>query len=160
MTSEIADSAKIVDSTVGGSEIREYVTIHDSEIGDGCKLYERSSLKQSHVSNDVDINAGTYIENAELGPYVQIGPNCSVVGITHELDERGMTFREDIFDRVILHDGVFLGANAVVGPGVEVDEGTVIAAGATVSHDIDSEKLVLGTPPAQRIIDLDEWVKR
>jgi acetyltransferase-like isoleucine patch superfamily enzyme len=160
MSQDIDKSARIVDSTVGQSEIREYVTIHDSEIGDGCKVYECSSVKKSHVSSDVDINAGTYVENAEIGPNVQIGPNCSVVGVTHELSERGMTFRDDIFDRIILHERVFLGANAVVGPGVEIGERTVVAAGAAVTRDVGPEKIVLGTPPAQKIMDLKEWLNR
>ncbi|APW97106.1 hypothetical protein CHINAEXTREME_04680 [Halobiforma lacisalsi AJ5] len=160
MPSDVDDSARIVDSTVGRSEVREHVTVHDSEIGDGCRIYERSSIKKSHVSDSADINAGTYVENAEIGPNVQIGPNCSVVGVTHELSEEGMTFREDVFDRIVLHEGVFLGANAVVSPGVEIGEGSVVSAGATVSRDVGPEKIVLGSPPRQRIADLDEWLDR
>lgn len=158
MSSAIDETARLVDSTVGDAEIREYVTIHDSTVGDGCQIYERSSLKKSHLSDRIDVNAGSYVENAEIGPAVQIGPNCSVVGVTHELSADGMTFREDIFERVILHEGVFLGANAVVGPGVEVGERTVIAAGATVTADIGSEKIVLGSPPSQQIVDLADWL--
>lgn len=160
MTATIDDSVRIVDSTIGETAIREYVTVHDSEIGDGCQIYERSSLKKSRISDEVDINAGCYIENAEVGPNVQLGPNCSVVGVTHELGERGMAFRDDIFERIILHERVFVGANAIIAPGVEIGAGTVIAAGATVPHDIGSEKLVRGTPPVQRITDLQDWVHR
>lgn len=158
MRSAIDETARIVDSTVGDAEIREYVTVHDSTVGDGCQIYERSSLKKSHLSDRIDVNAGSYVENAEIGPEVQIGPNCSVVGVTHDLSEDGMTFREDIFERIILHDGVFLGANAVVGPGVEIGERTVVAAGATVTDDIGSEQIVLGSPPGQRIVDLSDWL--
>lgn len=160
MAPSIDDSARIVDSTVGQVEIREFVTVHDSEIGDGCRVYEGSSIKKSRISEDVDINSGTYIENAEIGTNVQIGPNCSVVGVTHELTQHGMEFRDDIFDRIILHEGVFIGANAVIAPGVELGERTVISAGATVTHDIGSEKIVLGTPPAQKITNLHDWMNR
>jgi acetyltransferase-like isoleucine patch superfamily enzyme len=154
----IDETARIVDSTLGDAEIREYVTIHDSTVGDGCQLYERSSIKKSHLDERIDINAGSYVENAEIGPEVQIGPNCSVVGVTHDLSEDGMTFREDVFERVMLHDGVFLGANTVVGPGVEIGARTVIAAGATVTEDVGPEKIVLGRPPNQRSTDLAEWL--
>ena len=160
VTPSIDESARIVDSTVGQAEIREFVTVHDSEIGDGCRIYEKSSIKKSRLSEEVDVNAGSYIENAEIGTHVQIGPNCAVVGVTHELSARGMAFRDDIFDRIILHDGVFIGANAVITPGVELGAGSVISAGATVTHDIGSKKIVLGTPPAQKIIDLDTWMNR
>lgn len=158
MSSDIEETARIVESTVGESEIREYVTVHDSEIGDGCALYERSSVKKSHLTENVGVNAGSYVENAEIGPAVQIGPNCSVVGVTHELTPAGMSYRDDVFQRTILHEGVFLGANAVVGPGVEVGAGSVIGAGATVTADVGPKKIVLGTPPAQRVFELHEWL--
>jgi acetyltransferase-like isoleucine patch superfamily enzyme len=159
MPSQIDESARIVESTVGDATIREYVTIHDSEIGDGCRIYEHSSVKKSHVAGPGDINAGVYVENAALGPHVQLGPNCSVVGVSHELAEDGMTFREDVFDQIILGEGVFVGAGAVIGPGVELGERTVVAAGATVTEDIGAKQLVRGTPPEQEVTDLQVWLQ-
>ncbi len=156
----VDDTARVVDSDVGRAEIREFATIHDAEIGDGCRLYERASVKKSRLEGDIDVNAGTYVENAEVGPGVQIGPNCSVVGVTHELREDGMAFRNDVFERVVLGTGAFLGAGVVVGPGLEIGEGTVVSAGATVTDDVSSEKLVLGSPPTQRVVPLDEWLDR
>ncbi|MDQ2050969.1 acyltransferase [Natronolimnohabitans sp. A-GB9] len=158
MTAAIDESARVVESDVGRAEIREYVTVNDSDIGDDCRVYERTSIKKCRIDDRVDINAGSYVENAELGPTVQIGPNCSVVGVTHELTEEGLTFRNDVFERIILHEGVFLGAGAVVGPGVEIGAGSVIAAGAAVTDDVGPERVVLGSPPAQRIVDLAEWL--
>ncbi|MFC4438940.1 MULTISPECIES: acyltransferase [Natrialbaceae] len=156
----IDDSARVVDSSVGQAEIREHVTIHDSELGDGCRVYERSSIKKSRISDEVDVNAGTYVENAEVGSNVQIGPNCSIVGVTHDLSEQGMEFRNDVFERIILREGVFVGAGAVLAPGIEIGERTVISAGTTVSQDVGPEKIVLGSPPTQKIVDLHEWTNR
>lgn len=160
VTRSIDETARVVDSEVGDAELREFVTVHDSAVGDGCRLLERTSIKKSALSGDVDVNAGSYVENAEVGPTVQIGPNCSVVGVTHDLGEDGMTYRNDVFERVILGEGAFLGAGAVVGPGVEVGARSVVAAGATVTDDVGPEKIVLGTPPSRRIVDLDEWTDR
>lgn len=157
MDADVDETARVVNASVGASELREYVTVHDSEIGDGCRIYERVSIKKSRLDGDVDVNAGSYVENAEVGPGVQIGPNCSVVGVTHELTEDGMAFREDVFERTVLGAGVFLGAGATVGPGVEVGERTVVAAGATVTDDVGAERVVLGTPPDQRVVGLAEW---
>lgn len=157
-STRIDDTARLVDSTVGEAEIREFVTVHDTEIGDGCRLYERASIKKSHLDGDIVVNAGSYVENAAVGPTVQIGPNCCVVGVTHDLGEDGMTFRNDVFERVVLHEGAFLGAGAVVGPGVEVGENAVVAAGATVTEDVGARTIVLGSPPNQQVFDLDEWL--
>lgn len=160
MAADIDESARIVESKIGTSEIREYVTIHDSRIGNGCNIYERTSLKKCDVSDCVDINSGSYIENATVETNVQVGPNSNIVGVTHELGEQGMEFRNDLFEEITLCEGSFIGAGAVLAPGVEIGEGSVVAAGATVLEDIGSEKIVLGSPPAQRIIDLHEWVNR
>lgn len=154
---KIDESVRIVNSTTGDVTLREYTTIHDSEIGDECRIYERCSIKKCHISEEVDINAGSYVENAEIGPKVQIGPNSSIVGVTHELGEDGMIFRNDVFERIILHEGVFIGANVVLLPGVDIGKGSVIAAGATVSQDIGSEMIVLGSPPTQQIVTLEDW---
>lgn len=160
MSDQIEESARIVDSNIGRAEIREYVTIHNSDLSDGCRVYERCSLKKCRIDENVDINAGTYVENAEIGPNVQIGPNSSVVGVTHDLGERGMEFRNDVFERIVLHKQVFVGAGAVLAPGIEIGEGTVISAGATVAHDIGPEKIVLGSPPTQQVTDLCDWMDR
>lgn len=157
MVPAIDDTARIVDSTVGEAEIREHVTVHDSDIGDDCRIYERSSIKKSHVGDAVDVNAGAYVENAEIDTHVQCGPNCSVVGVTHDLCEEGMRFRDDLFERIVLHEGVFVGANAVVSPGVEIGAGSVVAPGAVVSRDVGPRRIVLGSPPAQQVTDLADW---
>lgn len=156
----IDDSVRVENATVGASELREYVTIHDSEVGDDCRIYERVSVKKSTIGDSVDVNAGTYVENATIGRGVQIGPNCNVVGVTHDLTAEGMTFRNDRFEEVVIREGAFVGTGAVVGPGVEIGRKTVVAAGATVTDDIDSGMVVLGSPPDQRVVALDEWTDK
>jgi len=155
---EIDDSARVVNSEVGESDVREFVTIHDSRVGDNCGIYERTSLKKCEIGDRVDINAGVYVENAAIEDEVQIGPNSSIAGVTHELGEQGMEFRNDIFDRIVLREGVFIGAGAVLSPGIEIGGGTVVSAGAVVTEDVASNKIVVGSPPTQRIADLRDWV--
>ncbi|MEF8806920.1 acyltransferase [Natronomonas sp.] len=138
----IDETARIENSTIEDAEIREYVTIHDSEIAAGVRVYERTSIKKSTIDGLTDINANSYVENAEIGERVQIGPNCSVVGVTHDLDDDGMTFREDTFEQVVLEDGAFLGAGATVLPGVTVGENAVVGAGVTVTEDVHSGDVV------------------
>jgi UDP-2-acetamido-3-amino-2,3-dideoxy-glucuronate N-acetyltransferase len=138
----VHDTAQFVDSTVGDAEVREFVTVHDSAIGDDSRLYERVSVKKSTVGASVDVNAGAYVENARLGDRVQVGPNAVVAGVTHELTGRGMTHREDVFERVVVEAGAFVGAGAVVLPGTTVGEDAVVAANATVEQDVPAGTLV------------------
>lgn len=138
---------RIVDSDIGDVEIREFVTVHDSSIGDGSLILERVSVKKSSLGENVDVNAGTYIENAVIGDKVQIGPNCSIVGVTHPLGEDGMEYRDDVFKQISVGDGSFIGAGATVLPGIELGEDCVVAANSTVTEDVPEKHIWKGTPP-------------
>ena len=138
----IDETASIEDSTLGDVEIREYVTVHDSDIGSGARVYERTSIKKSVIDGPTDVNANCYVENARLGERVQIGPNVSIVGVTHDLTGAGMEFRNDVFDEIVVEDGAFVGSGAVVLPGVTIGENAVVGAGTTVSTDVPSESVV------------------
>jgi len=160
MPTQIDETARVVESTIGEAEIREHVTIHDSTVGDDCRIYERTSLKKATVADAVDINAGTYVENAHIETEVQIAPNSSLVGVTHGLQQDGMEFRNDVFEEINVGAGAFIGAGAVVAPGTDIGKEAVISAGATVTDDVAAGRIVLGSPPSQQVHDVAEWLDR
>jgi acetyltransferase-like isoleucine patch superfamily enzyme len=132
----IDQTARIEASEVGDAEVREYATLHDAEVGDGVRISERTSVKQSTIAGPADVNANVYLENVRVEPTVQVGPNAAVVGVSHGLGEAGMAFRDDVFEEVVLERGAFVGAGAVVLPGVTVVEDAVVGAGVTVTDDV------------------------
>ena len=132
----IDETARLENATVGDADLREYVTVHDAEVGDGVRIYERTSVKKAEIEGPTDVNANVYVENAEIAPEVQVGLNAAVVGVTHDLGDDGMTFREDVFETVVLERGAFVGAGAVVLSGVTVGEDAVVGAGVTVREDV------------------------
>ncbi|MFY4811188.1 acyltransferase [Haloarcula argentinensis] len=138
----VHETAQIENATLDTVEIREFVTIHDAEIGDGVQIYEGTSIKKATIHGPTDINANVYVENATVGESVQIGPNASIVGVTHDLSETGMEFQNDTFDEIIIENGAFVGAGAVVLPGVTVGENAVVGAGTTVTEDVPPETVV------------------
>jgi bifunctional N-acetylglucosamine-1-phosphate-uridyltransferase/glucosamine-1-phosphate-acetyltransferase GlmU-like protein len=138
----IDETASIVDSSLGEVQIREYVTVHDSELGSGARVYERTSIKKSVLEGPTVVNANCFVENARLGESVQVGPNASIVGVTHDLTDAGMEFDNDTFEEIVVEDGAFVGAGAVVLPGVTVGENAVVGAGTTVTTDVPAECVV------------------
>lgn len=132
----VHETALVENSTLGDVEVREYVTIHDADVETGCRIYERTSIKKSTIAGPTDVNANCYVENSTLGSRVQVGPNCAIVGVTHDLSESGMTFRDDAFEEVVVEDGAFVGAGATVLPGVTVGRDAVVGAGTTVTGDV------------------------
>jgi acetyltransferase-like isoleucine patch superfamily enzyme len=120
----------------GDIMIREYCTIRNSVLGDGCKIYERVSIKKSIVGSRCEINAGTYIENAMLMEDVQIGPNCSIVGVTHEFSLAKGVSKEDNFQLIVLGERSWIGAGCIILPNVAIGDGAIVAAGSIVRIDV------------------------
>lgn len=141
----------IFQSQIGeGVEIREFCTIRNSSLDDNCRVYERVSIKKSSIGKGSDINVGTYIENASVAEEVQIGPNCSIVGVTHEFSKEGIN-HQDKFERIFIGKGSWIGASCVILPGVTIGENVVIAAGAVVNRDIPNSHVYMGIPLCFRL---------
>ena len=88
------------------------------------------------------------------------GELADVTAILHRrFDEAGSDFKaHPVGTGPFALESHNVGANAVLGPGVEIGSDSVIAAGATVTQDIDSGMIVLGSPPGQQIEELDDWI--
>ncbi|MBS0043587.1 acyltransferase, partial [Shewanella sp. M16] len=62
-------------------------------------------------------------------------------------------------EKTIIGDRVFLGANAVILPGVNVQSDVIIGAGAVVTKDVPSGSVVAGNP-ARIICSIDDYISR
>ena len=112
----------------------------------------------SCINNAVgDVIIGDYtrvgLHNTIIGP-VRIGKNVNLAqGITvtalnhnfddttKRIDQQGVSTKA-----VIINDDVWIGANAVVLPGVTIGTHSVVAAGAVVSKDVPPYTIVAGVP--------------
>lgn len=104
------------------------------------------------------IQPGVVIENQY--EWVRIGRRCDIareamlLTTTHEVGTDGRRAGALQWSPVTIGDGVWIGARAVVMPGVTVGEGCIIAAGAVVTKDCAPDGVYAGTP-AQRLRDLE-----
>lgn len=130
-------------------EVREYCTIHESVIGAGAVVMERVSLRRCVVAPGAFINAGCVLENVFLGRDAQIGPNCSIVGIWHEVGEYGPSFAHTDARQGRIHVGAraLIGAGSVITPGSVIGERVVIGAGSLVTGGIPDDLVYWGRPP-------------
>lgn len=89
------------------------------------------------------------------GGEITIGDNClisqfvSIIASNHSI-ARGLPMRDQPWDttrnKVQIGDDVWIGAQAVVLPGVTVGTGSIIAAGAVVTSDIAEYAIAAGVP--------------
>jgi maltose O-acetyltransferase len=88
----------------------------------------------------VFISPDVYIDDAhpeylEIGDNVCLGIRCTI--ITHFRDQEA---------RTKIGDNVFIGAGAILMPGVTIGEGSVIGANSVVTRDIPPHTLAAGNP--------------
>ncbi len=88
-----------------------------------------------------------------LGDRVQIGPHVTIVTDNHDFANRSVLTCKP----VKIGEGVWIGANVTILPGVTVGENAVIAAGAVVTKDIPANSIVGGNPARViRMLNSDE----
>ena len=90
----------------------------------------------------------TIIGPVDIGSHVNLAQGITVTALNHNfsdtkkrIDEQGVSTNQ-----VTIKDDVWVGANAVILPGVTIGEHCVVAAGAVVTKDVPPHSLVAGVP--------------
>lgn len=108
------------------------------------------------IGTNPGINPGTYIQGSGklyFGNYCIFGPNVGIMSGNHDVyDNR--KFTKDLVTK--LGDYCWVGMNAIVLPGVELGDFTVVAAGAVVTKSFPEGHCVIGGNPAKLIKNLDK----
>lgn len=90
----------------------------------------------------------TIIGPVTIGSHVNLAQGITVTALNHNfenpdlrIDEQGVSTKP-----VVIGNDVWIGANAVILPGVTIGEHCVVAAGAVVTKDVPPRSLVGGVP--------------
>lgn len=90
----------------------------------------------------------TIIGPVIIGSHVNLAQGITVTALNHNfedsekrIDEQGVST-----SAVVIEDDIWIGANAVVLPGVTIGQHSVVAAGAVVTKDVPPHSLVAGVP--------------
>lgn len=123
------------------------------EIGEGCYIEPplHSNWGGKHVSFGKNVYANfnlTLVDDTFIyvGDYTMFGPNVTVATAGHpilpELREKGYQYNAS----VTIGKNCWIGAGAVIVPGVKIGDNTVIGAGSVVTRDIPSNVVAVGNP--------------
>ena len=90
----------------------------------------------------------TIIGPVIIGSHVNLAQGITITALNHNfddsekrIDQQGISTKE-----VVLEDDIWVGANAVILPGVTIGKHAVVAAGAIVTKDVPPHSLVAGVP--------------
>ena len=124
-----------------------------AEIGEGCYIeppfYANMGAGHVHFGNNVYCNFGvTMVDDTHIyvGDNTMIGPNVTVATAGHpifpELREKGYQYNAP----VRIGRNCWIGAGAVILPGVCIGDNSVIGAGSVVTGNIPPDVVAVGNP--------------
>jgi acetyltransferase-like isoleucine patch superfamily enzyme len=121
-----------------GALIRERNVIgNDASVGSGAHLEPGNQIGARSR-----IHSGCFLSSTTLGTDVFCGPHVVFTDDPHPPCPR----YEDCVGGARVGNGVSLGARAVILPGIEIGERSLVGAGAVVVHDVDPGDTVVGSP--------------
>jgi galactoside O-acetyltransferase len=88
----------------------------------------------------------------DIGEDVLIGPHVKLLSAGHAIDEGDMVIARNRItrSRIVVGDGAWIGAGAIVLEGVTIGQGAVVAAGALVRSDVPAGMVAAGLPATIR----------
>lgn len=130
-------------------------------LSDGVSIYANTRLVLGDVVADPSvglrigartiINVGCYLSGEgglDIGEDVLIGPHAKLLSAGHAIDEGDVVIARNRITRarIVVEDGAWIGAGAIVLEGVTIGRGAVVAAGALVRHDVPAGMVAAGMP--------------
>ena len=148
---EIGPNAMLIDTVVGDGSVVNASQVYQSVLGkdvhvgpyahirpqcqvsDGCKVGAYVEIKNASFGPGTKMSHLTYVGDADIGAGVNFG--CGTITSNYD------GFRKH---RTVVGDNVFIGCNTNLVPPVEVGGGAYIAAGTTVTQDVEADALAIG----------------
>lgn len=124
-----------------------------AEIGEGCYIeppfHANWGGAHCHFGKNVYCNFGcTFVDDTHIyvGDYTMFGPNVTVATAGHpilpELRKQAYQYNAPVH----IGKNCWIGAGAIIVPGVTIGDNTVIGAGSVVTKDIPSNVVAVGNP--------------
>jgi len=131
----VVNASQAYESTLGKNvHVGPFAHIRPKcQIGDGCKIGAYVEIKNAVFGPGTKLSHLTYVGDADVGSRVNFG--CGTI-----------TSNYDGFNkyRTVIGDDVFIGCNTNLVPPVTVGDGAYIAAGTTVTKDVEPDSLSIG----------------
>jgi acetyltransferase-like isoleucine patch superfamily enzyme len=134
--------------TVGG---RPKIDVTNCEVGDRFKIW--SSYRQTllagwgriRIGDDVFINSGSVIFSVQE-VVIEDGVAISNEVYICDSDSHGLAGGDPVHASVRIGRGAWIGARAMILPGVSIGSRAMVAAGSVVTRDVPPDTLVAGNP--------------
>ena len=129
------NASQVYRSTLGQDvHVGPYAHIRPKcQVGDRCKVGAFVQIKNCVLDHDTKMSHLAYVGDADVGHHVNFG--CGTITSNYD------GFKKY---RTVIGDNVFVGCNTNLVPPVTVGDGAYIAAGTTVTRDVEPDSLTIG----------------
>ena len=120
--------------------------------GDDCLIeapFHCSYGFNTHLGSRIYMNSGvTILDSARvvIGDGTLIGPRAQIICAQHHKDPVARAAGMEIALPVRIGKDVWIGAAALIMPGVTLGDGAIVGAGAVVTRDVENGSTVVGVP--------------
>ncbi|MCC2957032.1 WxcM-like domain-containing protein [Massilia sp. IC2-477] len=116
----------------------------NARLGAECNICDHVFIENDVLIGDrVTIKCGVQVwDGVTLEDDVFIGPNAT---FTNDIFPRSKKYPEQ-FGRTVIRQGASVGANATILPGITIEKGAMIGAGAVVTRSVPPNAIVVGNP--------------
>ncbi|MGI6703933.1 MAG: bifunctional UDP-N-acetylglucosamine diphosphorylase/glucosamine-1-phosphate N-acetyltransferase GlmU [Clostridia bacterium] len=160
----IGPGVRIQNCTLGSGNEIEFSVLRDSDIGSGCRIGPYAHIRPgcsieggNRIGNFVEVKNSrleehskvshlSYVGDGDVGRGVNIG--CGVVFVNYDGRQK---------HRTIVEDGAFVGCNVNLVAPVRVKKDAYIAAGSTITRDVEEYSLAI---ERGQQVEKKDWVKR
>lgn len=134
------------------------IEIINSTIGNYCGLADYCSVRDSKIGDYSSVGRFSKINNCEIGKFCSIGWDTTVGANNHDytrLTTNAFPYAKRVIGyemkapeklKTILGNDVWIGANAVILPGIKIGDGAVIGAGSVVTKNVPEYEIWAGNP--------------
>lgn len=129
-----------------GVRIGKAVSIKSGEVETGVRIMPTSKID---IGKNFYVNCYSHLcGSISIGDDVLLGPKVIIWSKNHVFSSLDIPINIQGYtdERIIIGNDVWIGASAVILPGVSIGEGSVVGAGSIVAKDIPPYSIAVGNP--------------
>jgi bifunctional UDP-N-acetylglucosamine pyrophosphorylase/glucosamine-1-phosphate N-acetyltransferase len=139
--SELADGVEIAPFTIVNTSVVERNAVvgpfarlrMENHVAEGAHVGNFVELKKTRLGAKAKANHLAYLGDSEIGPRSNIG--AGTITCNYDGSKKHKT---------VIGEGVFVGSNSTLVAPIEIEEGSYIAAGSTITHTVPKDALAFG----------------
>lgn len=121
-------------------------------VGKSCRIMRNvyiGSGKNIEVGSFCRINEQVRLSNVKIGNHVMVARETIFLGLSHRFDRIDVPMERqgnEVKEQSVIEDDVWIGARAIIMPGVTIKTGCIIASGAVVTKNTEAYGIYGGVP--------------